>query len=151
MTDVRPARAEDVEVLREVARSAYAHYVPRMGVEPWPMREDYASRVAAGEVWVLDDGTVAGFVVLEEHEDHLLLDNVAVRTERQGTGVGATLLAFAEERTRAAGLAEVRLYTNEAMTENLAYYPRHGYVETGRGTWHGYHRVHFAKRLEPEA
>jgi N-acetylglutamate synthase-like GNAT family acetyltransferase len=148
VTDLRRARAEDVDTLRELARSAYAHYVERIGAEPWPMREDYAARVAAEEVWVLEqDEAIAGFVVLQERADHLLLDNVAVRTDRQGTGVGSRLLAFAEEKARELGFSEIRLYTNESMTENLAYYPRRGYVETGRGSWHGYHRVHFAKRL----
>jgi hypothetical protein len=67
MTDVCRACAEDVDTLRELARSAYAHYVERIGVEPWPMREDYAARVAAREVWVLEqDEAIAGFVVLEE-------------------------------------------------------------------------------------
>lgn len=44
------------------------------------------------------------------------------------------------------GYAEVRLSTNEKMTENLAYYPRHGYVETHRETVDGYGRVFLTKR-----
>lgn len=57
------------------------------------------------------------------------------------------MLDFADAQAREHGLAEVRLYTNEAMTENLAYYPRHGYVETRRATDHGYRRVFFTKQL----
>jgi hypothetical protein len=45
------------------------------------------------------------------------------------------------------GLPEVRLYTNVVMTENLAYYPRHGYVETHREQIGPYHRVFFTKTL----
>jgi hypothetical protein len=45
------------------------------------------------------------------------------------------------------GLPEVRLYTNEAMTENLDYYPRRGYRETHRATQNGYRRVFFSKIL----
>jgi hypothetical protein len=41
----------------------------------------------------------------------------------------------------------VRLCTNEAMTENLVFYPRHGYRETGRGIQDGYRRVFFSKSL----
>jgi hypothetical protein len=33
------------------------------------------------------------------------------------------------------------------MTENLAYYPRHGYVETGRESVQSFERVFFAKDL----
>jgi hypothetical protein len=36
--------------------------------------------------------------------------------------VGARLLALPEEHARRRGLSEIRLYTNEDMTENLAYY-----------------------------
>jgi len=43
------------------------------------------------------------------------------------------------------GLSQVRLYTNEAMTENLAYYPRRGYAETHRAEQGGFRRVFFSK------
>ena len=54
-------------------------------------------------------------------------------------------LALAEEHARGLGLAEVRLYTNEAMTENIAYYTRHGYGETHRQEQDGFRRVFFRK------
>jgi hypothetical protein len=41
--------------------------------------------------------------------------------------------------------AVTRLYTNAAMTENLAYYPRRGYIETHRAAQDGFHRVFFRK------
>jgi hypothetical protein len=56
--------------------------------------------------------------------------------------------ALAEDRARSLGLPEIRLYTNEAMTENLAYYPPHGYTETHRAQQDGFHRVYFRKRLD---
>jgi GNAT superfamily N-acetyltransferase len=52
---------------------------------------------------------------------YLLLDNVAVLPAAQGRGIGARLLALADEQARSLGLGEIRLYTNEAITENLAY------------------------------
>jgi GNAT superfamily N-acetyltransferase len=70
-----------------------------------------------------------------------------VAPNAQGHGVGAALLALAEHEAAARGLAELRLYTHERMTENLAYYPRRGYVETHRTDDGTFHRVHFAKRL----
>ena len=33
------------------------------------------------------------------------------------------------------------------MTENLDYYPRRGYVETGRGVEDGYRRAFFSKTV----
>jgi GNAT superfamily N-acetyltransferase len=79
---------------------------------------------------------------------YLLLDNVAVLPAAQGQGIGARLLALAEDRARALHLPEIRLYTNAAMTENLAYYPRHGYTETHQAHQDGFHRVFFRKRLD---
>ena len=40
------------------------------------------------------------------------------------------------------------IYTNAAMTENLAYYPRHGYTQTHRAQLDGFQRVFFRKRLD---
>lgn len=72
---------------------------------------------------------------------------MAVLPAAQGRGIGARLLALAEEHARSLGLSEIRLYTNQAMTENLRYYPRHGYTETHRAEQNGFHRVFFRKHL----
>ena len=136
MSTVRPAAGADVPVLREIAVAAYEQYVPLIGRAPAPMTADYAAAVQAGQVWVAAgaDGAALGF---------LLLENVAVVPAAQGRGLGARLLAFAEEQARALRLAEIRLYTNEAMTANLAYYPRHGYTETHRAQEDGIRRIFF--------
>jgi hypothetical protein len=42
------------------------------------------------------------------------------------------LMACAEDSARAENVRELRLFTNEKMVENLAYYSALGYVETGR-------------------
>lgn len=143
---VRPAVAEDVPELRAVASAAYEGYVPRMGRRPAPMTADYGRAVRDGQVWVaVADDMLVGLVVLVPREGHLLLENIAVSPSAQGQGVGGRLLAFAEDHARRRGLSQVRLYTNEAMTENLAYYPRHGYIETHRAEQNGFRRVFFTK------
>jgi N-acetylglutamate synthase-like GNAT family acetyltransferase len=145
---IRTARPGDAALLSALARTAYGQYVERMGTEPAPMSGDYLALVHAGQVWVAEhDGAVVGLLVLKLKPDHLLLDNVAVSPSAQGTGIGAQLLDFADSYAREHGRAEIRLYTNEAMTENIAYYPRRGFVETRRATEHGYRRVFFTKHL----
>src|SRR5437868_5608533 len=112
------------------------------------MTADYAQAVRGGQAWAaVEDGQIAGFVILVPQDGYLLLDNVAVLPAAQGRGIGARLLGLAEEHARAFGLGEIRLYTNEAMTENLAYYPRHGYTETHRAEQEGFRRVFFRKRV----
>jgi ribosomal protein S18 acetylase RimI-like enzyme len=148
MVMIRRARPYDAAALAGLARSAYAHYVDRIGSEPAPMNADYMSLIDAGQIWVAEqDAALVGLLVLKRAADHMLLDNVAVSPESQGHGVGARLLEFTDEHARAQGLAEVRLYTNEAMTENIGFYTRHGYRETHRGTDQGYRRVFFTKHL----
>jgi N-acetylglutamate synthase-like GNAT family acetyltransferase len=109
---------------------------------------DYAAQVARGQVWVAElSGTIVGLLVLVARPDHLLLENVAVDPALQARGIGARLLATAEEQAAALGLSEIRLYTNVAMTENLSYYPRHGYAQTHRAREDGFDRIYFSKRL----
>jgi GNAT superfamily N-acetyltransferase len=155
---VRPAVPADVRELESIAAAAYLPYVPRIGRAPAPVTADYAAAIARGEVWLasasLSEGgdqpapaAAVGLIVLVVEAGYLLLENVAVLPSVQGHGIGTSLLAFAEARARELGLAEIRLYTNAAMTENLAYYPRRGYVETHRAIADGFSRVYFSKRL----
>ena len=145
---IRPADEADAPVLRQIAMAAYQHYVPRIGRAPAPMAADYPAAVRRGQAWVAAEGSqVAGFIILIAQPGYLLLENVAVLPAAQGRGIGARLLALAEEHARSLGRPEIRLYTNEAMTENLAYYPRHGYIQTHRACQDGFHRVFFRKQL----
>ena len=79
--------------------------------------------------------------------DHLLLDNVAVRPDRQGHGTGRALIAFAETEARRRGFAELRLYTHVTMVENIALYTGLGFRATGRGVEAGYERVFMRKPI----
>ncbi|WP_133978387.1 GNAT family N-acetyltransferase [Kribbella voronezhensis] len=148
MLQIRPAVTADVEVVDEIAQSAFEHYTARIGRPPTPMSIDYRAAVEAGKIWVADDrSTVVGFVLLENEDDALLLDVIAVSPAAQGTGVGSALLTFTETEAETRGYSRITLYTNVMMTENLAYYPRHGYVETGRQYKNGFGRAHFEKML----
>ena len=148
MVIIRRAGDADIAALRVIATAAYEHYMPRIGRAPAPMTADYAHAVRHGQAWVAEDGgEVAGLLILVARPDHLLLENVAVRPAAQGRGIGTRLLALAEDQARSLQLSEIRLYTNEAMTENLAYYPRRGYAETHRAGQDGFRRVFFRKRL----
>ena len=113
------------------------------------MLDDYAKRIAEGQVWVLDDGggDLAGVLVLEESADGFLLDNIALAPFYQGRGLGRVLLTFAEERAVQRGWHDIRLYTNAAMTENMALYRHVGYVETARVTEKGFDRIYMSKHL----
>jgi GNAT superfamily N-acetyltransferase len=146
---IRPARPADAGPIAALVEGAYAHYVPRIGIRPLPMEDDYAARVERGEAYVLDGGEVDGVLVLERRKGWLLVDNVAVRPGLQRRGLGRRLLAFAERRALAEGLVELRLYTNERMWENRRLYARLGWEETGHDVVAGRRRVWMRKRLPP--
>ena len=145
---IRPATETDADVVTAIAQAAFEHYIPRIGVPPIPKLVDYPAAIRAGKVWVApDDAVVVGFVLLDDEPDALLLDVLAVSPAAQGRRIGSHLLTFVETEARRHGYTRITLYTNEAMTENLAYYPRHGYVETTRETVADRHRVFFQKTL----
>jgi ribosomal protein S18 acetylase RimI-like enzyme len=113
------------------------------------MDADYDAAVSAARAWVAEiDGEIAGLLVLVAHDDHLLVENVAVEPSRQHQGVGRALLAFAEQHAAELGLGELRLYTHVKMTENQALYARLGYREVGRRSEQGRSAVFMSKRVD---
>ena len=73
------------------------------------MRTDYAAAIAEGAVWVETDPDLVGVLVLRTEPDHLLLENVAVRPDAQGRGIGRAMIDFAERRARDLAFLEVRV------------------------------------------
>jgi ribosomal protein S18 acetylase RimI-like enzyme len=152
---VRSATSDDVDGITRLVVAAFGKYVERIGKPPAPMTADYAELLGTSRVWVIDGAAIegaeeiVGMLVTRAEPDHLLIDSIAAAPTAQGSGLGRLLLERAERDAREQGLVEMRLVTNEAMTENLSYYPRRGFHETGRGLQDGYHRVFFAKPLEP--
>jgi ribosomal protein S18 acetylase RimI-like enzyme len=150
---LRSAIESDAAAVSSVVSDAFVVYRPRMGCDPAPMSADYPALIRAGQVRVAvtipEDGSaqILGVLVLVPAADHLYLDTLAVRPGAQGSGVGRRLLALAEAEAVRHSLPAVVLCTNEAMTENLAYYPRRGYRLTHRITEDGFRRVYFRKDL----
>jgi ribosomal protein S18 acetylase RimI-like enzyme len=135
MPSIRRAASADLPAIERIVRDAYSVYLKRLGKPPGPMLDDYAAIVAAGRAFVVDE------------PDHMLLNNVAVAPGSQGRGFGRALIDFAEGEARARGFRELRLYTHERMTENIALYRRLGFEETHRGEVSGYARVFMRKRI----
>mgnify|MGYP002779523619 FL=1 len=148
---IRIAGPGDVEAIRNLVRAAYRDYVPRIGREPAPMAADYEQLVDAGVVRVVaqdaEDAPIVGVLVIMPMPDHLFLETIAVEPVLHGRGIGRLLMAHAEDEAYVMGLPEIRLYTNGRMTENLRWYPRLGYEETGRHHEDGFDRVYFRKQL----
>lgn len=145
---LRRATGDDVAAITALVRAAYDRYVARIGIEPLPMVADYGVAVRTHQLWVVEAGDgLRAVLELVPAADHLLVENIAVAPDRQSAGLGRRLMAFAEAEARRHGLAELRLYTNEKMTENIAFYGRLGFVETHRQLRDGRHALFMARRL----
>ncbi len=145
---IRKAEAADEAAIQACVAAAYALYVERIGKPPAPMLDDYGELIERGVVSVATiDTNVVGLIVMWAKDDHFYIDNIAADPTVQGRGIGAALLNHADEAARASGHHEIRLYTNETMTENLDYYPKRGFIETHRAVEAGYNRIYFARMV----
>ena len=144
----RLATPDDLAAIQRVVREAYTPYIARISREPGPMLDDYVALIDAGRVHVgMRDGDVQGVLVIVPQDGSMLLDNVAVAPEARGSGLGRLLIDFAERAALDAGCSTIKLYTNEAMTENIVLYERLGYAETHRIEEKGFRRVYMVKPL----
>jgi len=146
---IRRAVARDRTAVESIVHDAYSGYIERIGKPPGPMLDDYAALIANGSVTVLEasEGAISAIIVLLPKPDHLLLENIAVRPEQQGQGLGRRMIEFAEAEARRLGYRELRLYTHRKMSENIALYVRLGFDVTGAGREAGYDRVFMTKRV----
>ncbi|KAL2213082.1 N-acetyltransferase GCN5 [Sarocladium strictum] len=152
---IRLAKPADLKAIDQIIYDAYHHYIPRMGMTPGPMLDDYAPMIASNSIHVAEDtnNNVLGLVAVypePETTDSMILSNLAVAPQAQGAGLGRKLMEFAEKQAVESGYKFMKLYTNEAMTENIVIYGKKGYVETHRAVERGLRRVFMTKQLQPD-
>jgi N-acetylglutamate synthase-like GNAT family acetyltransferase len=132
---LRRAAPNDVSAIRELSRTAYAKWVPLIGREPMPMTADYERAVTEHIIDLYEaGGQLLALIEMIPTRDHLLIENIAVRPDQQGKGLGDRLLRHAEAVALSLGLVETQLYTNAAFGSNLEFYSKRGYREYRRGT-----------------
>jgi ribosomal protein S18 acetylase RimI-like enzyme len=140
----------DAAIITVLTREAYAKWVALIGREPLPMTVDYAEALKHHRFDLLFVGpALAALIETVPRDDHLLIENVAVRPGFQKQGHGVRLLTLAEDIARAAGLKGMRLYTNQRFEANIRLYAGLGYAverEEARG---GGVTVHMIKALAP--
>ena len=141
----------DAADVRALTRVAYAKWVPLIGREPKPMSADYERAVSQHVIDLYQQGgALLGLVEMIPQPDHLLIENIAVRPDQQGKGLGDILLQHAEDHARTLGIGETRLYTNAMFAANLAFYAKRGYSEFRRETLApGAVAVHMHKPIGP--
>lgn len=157
------ALLRDASAIQAMVVAAYQKYTERIDTPPAPMLQDYAklietSRDSGVNVLVLHAGKrdedeeqkVVGSIIIgqdKEDETALKINNIVVDPAFQGRGYGKVLLQAAEQLARMLGLRALTLFTNVKMHENIAWYTKIGFVETGRKTEGSYERVYFRRDL----
>jgi GNAT superfamily N-acetyltransferase len=144
----RRAGATDAIAVRELTRAAYAKWVPIIGREPKPMGADYDAAIRDHFVDLLiDGGDLVGLIEMIPSGDHLLIENVAVRPDSWGNGLGHRLMLHAEQVAQKLRFTEVRLYTHSRFEENIGFYISLGYAIDSRDRIGDGFRVNMSKRL----
>ena len=78
-----------------------------------------------------DTNTLQGCVCLQVKPKGLYLGMLTVNPDLQGGGIGKQLLVAAEEHARETGCSSIYMTVISLRTELIAWYIRHGYVDTG--------------------
>lgn len=152
MTDLalRTATTADVPAITALVDRAYAPWIPIYGRTPLPMTVDYGVAVADHRFDLHhSDGGLAALIETERHPNHLYIVNIAVDPALRGRGLGQQLLAHAEALAAEAGLAEMRLITNQKAARNIRIYEAFGYRVDREETREAGVAMHMSKRLHP--
>jgi GNAT superfamily N-acetyltransferase len=125
---IRRAGPPDAAAVRSLVREAYAQWIAVIGREPLPMKADYGKAVCEHEIDLLHaNNELVALIEVFRTADHLFIENIAVAPKHQGKGLGRHLLNHAETKAKSAGLAELRLLTNQAFATNVRLYQSVGF------------------------
>jgi GNAT superfamily N-acetyltransferase len=94
---------------------------------------DVRARMARSAFLLLEDdaGALAGCVYVDVRGETGYFGMLSVDPTRQGQGLGARLIAAAEDHCRSAGCREMELEVVHLRTELPPFYRRFSYVESG--------------------
>jgi len=120
---IRPVERADLLAVHRIEQSAFP--------QPWPFTafEQYLDQPG---FLVAEDGAVVGYVVADSVPNHGRplghIKDIAVRENRRGEGIGATLLERALGVLATQGVASVKLEVRESNTRARSLYRRYGFV-----------------------
>ncbi|WP_232424387.1 N-acetyltransferase [Flavobacterium sp. WG21] len=92
---------------------------------------------------------IIGSVLLVEKGHQLYLGMLTVSPELQNSGIGKKMLAEAENHAKALGLSSIIMTVISVREELIAWYKRHGYVDTGEREAFPVSEIHVTISEEP--
>ncbi len=145
----RIAGPSDVETIRQIVMAAYAKWVPLINRRPLPMVADYGETIKVHRFDLLEaGGKIVALIETAPKDDHLWIENIAVRPDEQRNGYGKALIAKAEQLALDEGLRELRLLTNAAFASNIQLYEKTGFVVDRKVPFMGGITVHMSKTFK---
>jgi ribosomal protein S18 acetylase RimI-like enzyme len=127
----RAVEGEDWAQLMVVMRAAFAGMEGRIDPPSSLVRiqaSDLPEIAKTSEIWVIGRPIVAT-VTLTVRPDALYVGKLAVAPDHEGRGLARHLMALAEARARALGLADLILETRVELVENHALFQHLGFDE----------------------
>lgn len=132
------ARLDDIGVLNRLFSEAFTERYRRDGLvgvrvpQLNPTIWQYAIRDAGdgAMVWYDADDQLVGFNIAHRSGTEGWMGPLAVRTDRQGQGVGRLMVDAAAEYLRGGGATTIGLETMPRTVDNIGFYSRIGFVPT---------------------
>jgi GNAT superfamily N-acetyltransferase len=130
---IRPATEPDGEALQEIERLAGERFrdvgMPEIADDEPPSLDALADYARSGRSWVAvdDAGTVIGYVLVDHVDGNAHIEQISVRPDRQGGGVGRSLIARVHAWAVDSGLTTLTLTTFRDVSWNAPLYEHLGF------------------------
>ncbi|GAA2593590.1 GNAT family N-acetyltransferase [Actinomadura fulvescens] len=143
---VRPAKDRDLPLLAEIERSADRLFAP-LGIV-FPAGPTVIEEVGAGALQLLVAGDPpVGFAAVIEVDGHRHLEQIALRADHTGRGLGRPLLERVLRDARGHAGGEVTLITFRDVPWNGPWYARSGFTEMPEAEWGPELRAHWQEEI----
>jgi N-acetylglutamate synthase-like GNAT family acetyltransferase len=149
----RIAELKDADTIASLVNAAFS--VERFFIEGERTNPDQVrALLQTGDFLLAEaEGSLIACVYVERRGESGYFGLLAVDPTRQGQGLGARLVAAAEDHCRAAGCRVMELQIVNLRAELPAFYRARGYSETGTAPFPGDSRAklpcHFVKMAKP--
>lgn len=130
---IRPAAADDVEMITAIEQEADALLIDLLGATDWPPAGDAVQRLGGnGFVLVLEEpgNGLVGFVHVLDADGHAHLEQLSVLPSSTPRGFGRELVSAALDEARERGYTRMTLRTYAEVPWNAPFYSSCGFLES---------------------
>jgi ribosomal protein S18 acetylase RimI-like enzyme len=148
---IRRANLSEVDIIKEIITEAYEPVKKQLSRTPAALQEGLAKisrHIQMGDQYVAFVGDqVVGTMRVRLAGNVGVISRVAVRGSFRGRRIGSVLVEYAENLMAHMGASVIEIEVYGAVEQQLSFYERIGYVETGRLTRLGEEIVVMQKEL----